>query len=413
MTEPSYVVGADFSQHQGKVDWQGIKIAFAFIRATYGTYQDKRFAENWPAAKAAGVPRGAYLYYYPTVNAAEQAQKFIDVVGADWGELPSVIDVEEEKYGPVPKPWGPDLKAGLQTCIEMVAHQAGRQPLIYTNKGYWDAYLGNTSTFGCDLWVANWIKGGLTPQSRPLLPVTWRGEGYKVWQFTNEGQCSAVSSKYLDLDVCEESVLASLIRPQQTPEPAPAPTHPSDTSESLSQRDPRWKDVTLGFGDRTSTIGAYGCTLTCLTMAVNQLNGTSGTPDKLNELLKALGPGVGYTGKTGNLMVFGALSKAVSKILLRVKLSNFIRCRDVPAPMDVIDAALDAGKAVVVELDFSPAPGLQNHWVLIHGRQGGDYLIYDPWPVPAVGSELLSKYAQKPEWTAARIITSVVIYSKE
>jgi len=37
---------------------------------------------------------------------------------------------------------------------------------------------------------------------------------------------------------------------------------------------------------------------------------------------------------------------------------------------------------VVVEIDRSPAPGLQNHWVVLYAKQGNDYLMLDPWPVP-------------------------------
>ena len=173
----------------------------------------------------------------------------------------------------------------------------------------------------------------------------------------------------------------------------------------LSQRDPLWKDVTLGFGDATSTIGAYGCTLTCLTMAANGM-GFDETPATLNEKLKALGPGVGYTGSTGNLMIFGALSKVFPSITL----SNFVRCRDVPAPMADVDAALDAGKPVVVEVDYSSSPGLQNHWVLIYARQAGDYLIHDPWPIPVEPSaSLVQRYGFV--GSPAQIITSAVFYT--
>jgi hypothetical protein len=175
----------------------------------------------------------------------------------------------------------------------------------------------------------------------------------------------------------------------------------------LSQRDPQWKDVTLGFGDSTSTIGAYGCTLTCLTMVANGM-GCDETPATLNTKLKALGQGVGYTGSTGNLMVFGALSKIYPSIAL----TNFVRCRDVLAPMADVDAALDAGRPVVVEVDYSPSPGLQNHWVLIYARQAGDYLIHDPWPVPVEASaSLVQRYGFA--GTPAQIITSALFYTNQ
>ncbi|HEY3343018.1 MAG TPA: hypothetical protein VGK81_13405, partial [Anaerolineae bacterium] len=186
-------------------------------------------------------------------------------------------------------------------------------------------------------------------------------------------------------------------------------THKAASSEKvyfktapLSQRDPQWKDITLGFGDASSTIGAYGCTLVCLTMVANGM-GFDESPATLNDKLKALGPGNGYLGP---LMVFSGLAAALPGI----KFTNFVRCRDVPAPMADVDAALDAGNPVVVEVDYSPSPGLQNHWVLIYARQDGDYLIHDPWPIPVEASASL---AQRYGFVGgpAQIITSALFYT--
>ena len=41
------------------------------------------------------------------------------------------------------------------------------------------------------------------------------------------------------------------------------------------------------------------------------------------------------------------------------------------------------GQPVVVEIDRSPSPGLQNHWVVLYAKQGNDYLMLAPWPIPA------------------------------
>jgi hypothetical protein len=169
----------------------------------------------------------------------------------------------------------------------------------------------------------------------------------------------------------------------------------------LSQRDPRWKDIPLGFTSGAETIGSDGCTLTCVTMLVNGF-GFNETPASLNEKLKQLGANQGF---------FGALIAwfGVPRVSAGLKLNKLVDCRAVPAPMAEIDAALDAGKPVIVELDMSPNPGLQNHWVLIYARQGGDYLIRDPWPAPAEASASLTQrygFAGAP----AQIITYVVFY---
>lgn len=170
---------------------------------------------------------------------------------------------------------------------------------------------------------------------------------------------------------------------------------------TLSQRDPHWKDIRLGFGDDQTTIGTDGCTLTCLTMVANGY-GFQETPVTLNDRLKSLGPGRGFSGP---LIVWGGLPLVLSGIVL----ARLVDCTNVPAPMDVIDAALSASKPVIVELDSSPAPGLQNHWVVISGRRGDDYVINDPWPYPVETSVLLSQrygYGR----TIAQIITYIVQY---
>lgn len=169
----------------------------------------------------------------------------------------------------------------------------------------------------------------------------------------------------------------------------------------LSQRDPAWANIPLGFADAGQTLGSHGCTVTVLTMMANGF-GFQETPATLNEKLKAVGPNQGF---------FGPLVAwyGVPRALPGIKLNKLVDCREVPAPMAEIDALLDAGKPIVAELDMSPNPGLQKHWVLIYARKDGDYLIHDPWPVPAEPSASLKQrygFAGAP----AQIITFCVYF---
>ena len=146
-------------------------------------------------------------------------------------------------------------------------------------------------------------------------------------------------------------------------------------TQPLSQRDPRWKDIRLGFSSEGRTIGTDGCTLTCLTMVANGF-GFNETPATLNDKLKALGPGGGFIDA---LIVFAGLKRACPGM----EVLGLVNCRDVPAPLGDIDAALAAGKPVVVEVDQAPGPTTNFHWVVLIGKQGNDYLMRDPFPVPA------------------------------
>lgn len=209
------IYGVDVSQWQGAINWATLhsKAEYAFIRAAYGTYSDKFIAANWPAAKAAGIPRGAYLYYYPTVDAGQQARAVIEALGGDYGELPLVVDVEEVKN--VVKPWTNTMVLDLRWCLDVLEKFSGRKPIIYTGTWYWEPYIGKTDwATGYDLWVAQYQKDW-TLDAKPVLPKDWQGAGYTFWQYSSTGSASVygAASTYIDLDVFNGSreKLATLI----------------------------------------------------------------------------------------------------------------------------------------------------------------------------------------------------------
>ena len=68
----------------------------------------------------------------------------------------------------------------------------------------------------------------------------------------------------------------------------------------LSQRDPRWKDIKLGFGN--TTIGFYGCTITSLAMLAGLL------PNEVNERLRGVN---GYAGDNKNLIIWAKVKQAI------------------------------------------------------------------------------------------------------
>jgi len=152
--------------------------------------------------------------------------------------------------------------------------------------------------------------------------------------------------------------------------------------------DPRWKDKPLG--QDTITIGKYGCLLTSMAMVADYYGATE-TPDTLNDKMKAAG------GFQGALVIPAVMPAAVPGI----RFVNYVPSQNQPAPMAQIDASLAAGKPVIVEVDYSPAAGLQNHWIVLYAKQGDDYLIRDPWPYPPDSQDvLLTKrygFAGKPE----------------
>lgn len=174
--------------------------------------------------------------------------------------------------------------------------------------------------------------------------------------------------------------------------------------KQYSQTDPAWKSKLLGF-DKTSTIGYYGCLLTSITMLASGY-GLNETPDTLNEKMKGVG---GFSAGTAWL-VPGAVPAALSGL----RYVTYTKCSGAPAPLGEIDAWLGQGKPVVIEVDWSPQAGIQTHYMLVYGKEDGDYLVYDPYPFPVTNGKIKlsqSKYAQVAgSKDPAKIITGVMYF---
>ncbi len=153
-----------------------------------------------------------------------------------------------------------------------------------------------------------------------------------------------------------------------------------------SQQDPQWKNDQLG--SSSDSLGRSGCAVTCVAMLLSGF-GDNETPGSLNQKLKSHG---GYVG--------AAIAwAAVSAIYSNVQFQNLVVCTDTDAPVDDIGNSVRAGQPVLLEVDSSPAPGLQTHWVVAYAKVGKDFLILDPWPYPSDTSDvsLMNRYSQGKE----------------
>jgi hypothetical protein len=137
----------------------------------------------------------------------------------------------------------------------------------------------------------------------------------------------------------------------------------------LWQNDERWATTTLGYGPQT--IRDWGCLATALTMVVNGC-GYNETPVTVSQKMVAIGA---FQGSAINAFRIGEAFPGVA-------IANLVNCERAPAPMTDIDAELNAGKPVVVCVDQSPSAGIQDHWVLLYGKQDDEYLMFDPWKYP-------------------------------
>jgi hypothetical protein len=125
------------------------------------------------------------------------------------------------------------------------------------------------------------------------------------------------------------------------------------------QGDPRWADVKLG--STAETLGAAGCTVSSLAMALTS-QGSVITPPELNAALQQQ---KGFT--ESGLVIWAAVSPA-SQGRFSVTLV------DRPLP-EIVDDQLSTGNPVLAKVLYH---GAIWHWVLVSGKTGTNYLMHDP-----------------------------------
>ncbi len=182
------VHGVDVSRWQGDIDWNRLRAsgaAFAFIKATEGDdHADDRFAANWRAAQRAGVPRGAYHFYYFCSSAADQAAWFIRNVPREPGALPPVLDVEwNAKSRTCRLRPGPEVvRTEMGVFITAVRRRYGQRPVVYVTP---DFYREN------ELWrisgVSFWLR---SVAGHPA--ATYPGQDWAFWQYTGTGMIPGI-----------------------------------------------------------------------------------------------------------------------------------------------------------------------------------------------------------------------------
>lgn len=192
------VSGIDVSSHQGIVDWEAVSQSgqsFAFVRATLGAHSaDSKFAGNWARARAAGLSRGAYHFFWPLASAADQAEHFIEVVGNRLpGDLPPALDLEEAilQQNPNQDVWttvpADNRLPMILGWLAAVEHTLGVKPVIYSRQNFLESLLGDGVDELADhlLWIAHYTKA-----EKPRIPSAW--DRWTFWQYREDGSVDGV-----------------------------------------------------------------------------------------------------------------------------------------------------------------------------------------------------------------------------
>lgn len=177
------VHGVDVSRYQEGLDWHKLReqrISFGFIKATEGgDHTDPQFRTHWSQAAQAGIPRGAYHFYYFCRTPVEQARWFIRNVPKEANALPPVLDIEWNHQSRTCKvrPEPEVVRANMRKYLRQVQAHYGKTPLIYTTV---DFFHEN------ELWKVNgfpfWLRSVADHPS-----VVYPEQRWLFWQYTGTG----------------------------------------------------------------------------------------------------------------------------------------------------------------------------------------------------------------------------------
>ncbi|KPF42085.1 glycoside hydrolase family 25 protein [Rhizobium sp. G187] len=194
------VHGVDVSRWQANIDWKTLRgqgANFAYIKATDGgDHVDPMFRTNWDRAKAAGLKRGAYHFFYWCRVASDQADWFIRNVPRDPDALPPVIDVEYNGESSCRFRLSPEkAREKMQVFMDRLERHYGKRPVIYTAP---DFYKDNLRGHFLD--YPFWLRSVAAHPSK-----TYPGRKWVFWQYSGSGLSQGVNGK-IDLNVFYGSV---------------------------------------------------------------------------------------------------------------------------------------------------------------------------------------------------------------
>ena len=197
--------GIDVSQHQGKIDWEMVKISgidFAVIRCGYGMDQtdqdDDQWLRNVSECERLGIPYGVYLYSYAdTVEKAKsEADHVIRLIKDKKLSYPVYYDLEDDSL----------LKLSNSKLAQITEAFAGRLKAngyskvgIYANKNWFEKKLTNKTFQKYPKWVAQYSN-----------LCTYSGN-YVMWQCTNKGTVNGIRGN-VDINFLISSIPAKNIK---------------------------------------------------------------------------------------------------------------------------------------------------------------------------------------------------------
>lgn len=166
------------------------------LRAGQNVWVDEDYLDYARAADEAGLPRGAYWFYDSRVDPITQANLFADAVNRSGFPKLGIWADFEERYG------GPYRSEShfKQFTDRLKTLFPNKLIGIYTAYYYWMERTTSVTRMYFSqfpLWVAHYRT------AIPLVPPPWNVTGYKIWQYTDQGdgELFGAESKEIDMNV--------------------------------------------------------------------------------------------------------------------------------------------------------------------------------------------------------------------
>ena len=167
--------GADFSKHQGTIDWASVKqsgVEFVILRAAVRGYgssgnlmTDSQIAANIEGALSQNIDVGIYVFSQAvtTEEAVEEAERALDIIKGYDIKLPVYFDSE---YSGAPNRTGraDGLTKAERTSLAIAfcetVRNAGYKPGVYASKSFFYNNLGYAAfqSRGYEIWLAHHIS---------------------------------------------------------------------------------------------------------------------------------------------------------------------------------------------------------------------------------------------------------------
>jgi len=172
-------------QISGVVDYP---VSFCFIKSTESTrIRNPYFAQDYNAARKAGIPVGAYHFFSTRQTGAAQAQFFIAHTQFRKGDLPPVLDIEPTDGRIAGMGGSQALWRNIRAWLQAVEKRCGVKPILYLNQKFINKYLPDAPDIARDykIWIARY--GEYKP-----------GVKLVVWQLSPDGRVRGITG---DVDI--------------------------------------------------------------------------------------------------------------------------------------------------------------------------------------------------------------------